>query len=55
MYETSIHIMTVYVTRKYENWDDIRMILNKLKMSTLEKPKDLDSMSEEVNKDIYIV
>ena len=45
--------MSVYVTRKYDNGDDIKMILNDLKMPTLENPEALYSMSDDVDKDIY--
>ena len=38
---------------KYDNGEDIKMILNELKMLTLEKPKDLDSMPDDVDKYIY--
>ena len=53
MYETSIRIMIGYVARKYNNGYDIKMILNELKMTTLEKPKALDSMADCVDKYIY--
>ena len=39
MYETSIRIMIGYVARKYKNGYGIKIILNELKMPTLEKPK----------------
>ena len=45
--------MSRYVARKYDNGDDIKMILNKLKMPKLEKPETLDSMPDNVDKDIY--
>ena len=45
--------MSGYVARKYDNGDDIKTTLNKLKMLTLEKPKDLDSMADDVYKGIY--
>ena len=45
--------MSVHVARKYDNGDDIKMILNKLKMPTLENPKALNSMADGVDKDIY--
>ena len=54
MYETSIHIVMRYVARKYDNGDDIIIILNKLKIPTLEKLEALDSMADNVDKDIYI-
>ena len=50
MYETSIHIMSGYVARKYDNGGDIKMILNELKIPTLEKPEALDSMPDNVDK-----
>ena len=53
MYETSIRIMSGYIARKYDNGDDIKMILNELKMPTLENFKYLDSMADGVDKDIY--
>ena len=53
MYKTSIRIMIRYVARKYHNGDDIKMLLNKLKMPTLEKPEALDSMTDSGGKDIY--
>ena len=40
--------MSIYVVRNYRNRDNNRIILSKLKMSTLEKPKDLDSMADDV-------
>ena len=43
MYETSIWILSIYFTRKYDNGDEIKIILNKLKKPTLENPKALDS------------
>ena len=46
--------MSGYVTRKYDNGDDIKLMLKKLKIPTLEKPKALDSMADDVDKDIYI-
>ena len=54
MYKNSICIMSGYVTRKYDNGDDIKMILNELKKSTLEKLEALDSMTDDMDKDIYI-
>ena len=53
MYETSIRLMSGYVARKYNNRDDIKMIFNELKMPTLDKPEALDSMTDNVDKDIY--
>ena len=50
MYETSIHIMSGYVARKYDNGDDIKMILNELNLPTLENPKALDSLTDGVDK-----
>ena len=44
--------MSGYVARKYDNVDDIEIILNELKIPTLENTKALDSMSEDVDKDI---
>ena len=52
MYKTSVHLMSGYVARKYENGDDIKMILNELKLPTWEKLKYLDSMADGVDKDI---
>ena len=40
-------------SQKYDNGDEIKIILNELKISTLEKPKDLDSRDEKVYKEIY--
>ena len=42
IYKTSIRLMSRYVTRKYDNRDDIKMILNELKIPTSEKPEALD-------------
>ena len=42
MYKTSIRLMIIYIARKYDIGDDIKMILNELKMSTSEKPEALD-------------
>ena len=53
MYKTSTRIMSEYIVRKYNNGDEIKMILNKFKMPTLENPKALDSMADGVEKDIY--
>ena len=53
MYKTSIRLMSGYVTSKYENGDDIKIIRKKLKMPTLEKPEALDSMADGMYKDIY--
>ena len=53
MYENSIRLMSGYVARKYNNRDDIKMIFNELKMPTLDKPEALDSMTDDVDKDIY--
>ena len=53
MYKTSIRVMIGYVARKYDNIDDIKMILNELKMPTLDKPRALDSMTDNVETYIY--
>ena len=45
--------MSGYVARKYDNGDDIKMILNQLKIPTLDKPEAFDSMAEDTEKDIY--
>ena len=45
--------MSGYVARKYDNGYDIKMILNELKLPTLEKTEALDSMTGDVDKDIY--
>ena len=45
--------MSGYVARKYDNRDNIKMILNDLKMPTLEEPEALDSIADGVDKDIY--
>ena len=45
--------MSGYIASKYDNGDDIKMILNELKMPTLEKPEALDSMADGVDKEIY--
>ena len=45
--------MSRYVVNENDNGDDIKMILSYLKMPTLEKPEDLDSMADDVDKDIY--
>ena len=42
--------MSGYVARKYDNGGDIKMILNELKIPTLEKTEALDSMSDNVDK-----
>ena len=44
--------MSGYVARKYDNGDDIKMILSALKIPTLEKPEALDLMADNVDKDI---
>ena len=51
--KTSILIMIGYVARNYNNGDNIKIILNELKMPTLDKPEALDSMVDGVDKDIY--
>ena len=43
--------MSGCVARKYDNGDYIKMILNSLKMSTLEKPRYLDSIADKVDKE----
>ena len=48
MYDNSIRLISGYVAWKYDNRDDIKMILNELKMPTLEKHEDLDSMEDDV-------
>ena len=53
MYEKSLQPMNAYVTRKYDNSDNIKMILNELKIPTLEKPNALDSTEDYLDKDIY--
>ena len=53
MFKTSIHIISGYVARKYDNGDDIKMKINESKMPVLEKPKYLDSMANGVYKEIY--
>ena len=53
MYETFICLMSGYVARKYNNRDNIKMIHNELNMPTLDKPKALGSMRDNVDKDIY--
>ena len=53
MYEKSIRITSGYVVRKYDNVDNIKIILNELKMPILEKPGDLDSMADDVDQEIY--
>ena len=53
MYKTSILIMIGYVARNYNNGDNIKIILNELKMPTLDKPEALNSMVDGVDKDIY--
>ena len=45
--------MSGYVARKYDNGDDIKMILSDLQMPTLEKPEFLDSTVDDVEKYIY--
>ena len=54
MCKTSIRLMSGYAARKYDNGDNIKMILNKLKMPTLEKPEALDSIADNMDKDLYI-
>ena len=54
MYKTSIRLISGYVARKYDNGDDIKMILNELKNPTLEKLEALDSIEDIVDKDINI-
>ena len=53
IYETSIHTVIGYVTRKYDKRDDIKIILSDSQMPTLEKPETLGSMTDDVDKDIY--
>ena len=53
IYETSIHTVIGYVTRKYDKRDDIKIILSDSQMPTLEKPETLGSMKDDVDKDIY--
>ena len=50
IYKTSIRIMRGYAAKNYDNGDDIIMIPNDLKMPTLENPKALDSMADDVDK-----
>ena len=45
--------MSGYVVRKYDNGDDIKMILSYLKMPTFVKPEALGSMEDDVDKDVY--
>ena len=42
--------MSGYVARIYDNGEDIKMIINKLKIPTLEKPKYLYSMADNMDK-----
>ena len=44
--------MSGYVARKYDNGDDIKIMLSDLKMPTLENPEALDSMADDVGTDI---
>ena len=53
IYETSIRTMSGYVARKYDNGDNIKMILSDLQMPTLENPKALDSTAYDMDKDTY--
>ena len=53
IYETFIRTMSGYVARKYDNGDDIKMILSNLQMPTLEKSEALDSTADDVDKYIY--
>ena len=45
--------MSVYVTRKCDNRDDIKIILSDLQMPSFEKPEALDSTANDVDKYIY--
>ena len=45
--------MSRYVASKYDNGEDIKMILNEMKTHPLDKPESLDSMSDDVYKYIY--
>ena len=45
--------MIGYVARNYNNGDNIKIILSDFKMTTLEKPKDLYSTADDVDKDVY--
>ena len=45
--------MSGYVARKYAKRDGIKMIVSDLKVPMLEKPEDLDSTADNVDKDIY--
>ena len=53
MYETSIRIMSGYAASKYDNGGNNQMILNELKIPTLEKPEALYLMADAVDKYIY--
>ena len=53
IYETSICTMSGYVARKYDNEEDIKMILSNFKIPKLENPEDLESMEDDADKDIY--
>ena len=46
-------LMSGYAARTYDNRDNIKMILNKLKTTTLENPEVLDSMADGVDRDIH--
>ena len=45
--------MSRYVSSKYDNGDVIKIILNELKMHSLEKPETLDSMAEGIDTYLY--
>ena len=53
MYENFIQIISGYVAIKYDNGDNIKMILNELEIPALEKPNALESMADDVEKDVY--
>ena len=46
--------MSGYVANKYDNRDDIKMILINLQTPTLDNPEALDSTADDIYKDIYI-
>ena len=53
MNENFIFLMRGYFASKYENGDDVKIILNEFKIHTLENPKALYSMTDDVDKYIY--
>ena len=50
IYETSIRTMSGYVASKYDNGEDIKIILSALQIPTLDNPEALYSTADNVDK-----